>query len=464
MMTRGSLLEPGDYKDARLDELANCGNVAQFISFSPRLEQRFSRIAGFAPNHAFESISQAITTLIEAAPESRVNLRSFRPDSPQGNEFVYGLSAPNAAEQELRRLAGAGLHVIVNETVDVNDGGVSGVVHEGVMECAPGSTPRIVEGGRIVSVPRQVGERLIETVYHFKAELPASSTLRVEFSIHPVARGYKRSHTIIWETLDIPNQEIHPNLVWPNSFSELIGDKGFGLLIADCIGLPVPSTTVLSRALPPFAFGRTSGSGIKWIRTCPRVPEPGFFPTFRGWTDPFQLFEGLPFRDRIASILVQDEVAAEFSGAMLTGAGNQPIIEGVQGFGDEFMLGRARAGALGSALVNELERLHSRLLEGVGSARMEWAFDGEEVWVLQLQQEEAISSGRVIVPGETQTDVDFDVTDGIAGLRQLVELYAGRQIGINIIGDVGMTSHIADILRRHRIPSRIVGRARPVRD
>jgi hypothetical protein len=150
---------------------------------------------------------------------------------------------------------------------------------------------------------------------------------------------------------------------------------------------------------------------------------------------------------------VQDEVNSKFSGAMLTGTGNQPIIEGVQGFGDEFMLGRIGAGALDATLIDQLE----------GSARMEWAFDGETVWLLQLQQEEAISSGRVIVPGETESDVDFEVSNGIAGLRQLVDLVAGKRIGINIIGDVGMTSHIADILRRHRIPSRIVAWARIVR-
>jgi hypothetical protein len=458
------LAENGHYKDARLDELANHGNVAQFVSFAPNLQQRFSRVAGFQPNHVFESLPQAIASLIESAPESRVNLRSFRPDSPQGNEFIYGLTKPDEVEAQLRRLAGAGLHVIVNETVDVNDGGVSGVVHEGVMEFAPGGTPRIVEGGQIVSVTRTVGTRLLKIVYNFEVELPKPSALRVEFSVHPVARGHKRSHTIIWETQDIPEQDIRPGLRWPNAFSELIGDKAFGLLIADCIGLQVPNTTVLARTLAPFTFGQTSGSGVKWLRTCPRIPEPGFFPTVRGWTDPFRLVEELPFRDRLASVLVQDEVNAKFSGAMLTGTENQPIIEGVQGFGDEFMLGRIGADALDATLMNKLEKLHAGMLECVGSARMEWAFDGETVWVLQLQQEEAISSGRVIVPGETDSDVEFEVNAGIGGLRQLVDLVSGKRIGINIIGDVGMTSHIADILRRHRIPSRIVGNAREVRN
>jgi hypothetical protein len=33
------------------------------------------------------------------------------------------------------------------------------------------------------------------------------------------------------------------------------------------------------------------------------------------------------------------------------------------------------------------------------------------------------------------------------------------RVGIKIVGNVGMTSHIADVLRRHNVPSRIVPRA-----
>src|SRR6267378_6225247 len=43
------------YKDESLDRLANLGNVAQFVSFGPDLQQRFSRISGFDPNHRFRT-------------------------------------------------------------------------------------------------------------------------------------------------------------------------------------------------------------------------------------------------------------------------------------------------------------------------------------------------------------------------------------------------------------------------
>jgi hypothetical protein len=45
-------------------------------------------------------------------------------------------------------------------------------------------------------------------------------------------------------------------LTWPNRFSRLLGDKAFGLLVADLHGLPVPATTVVGRRVAPFRFGR----------------------------------------------------------------------------------------------------------------------------------------------------------------------------------------------------------------
>src|SRR5579864_6204527 len=115
------------FKDARLDELAKQGNVAQFVSFGPDLRQRFSRVCGFAPNHFFSSIEEATTVLLDHSPEQKVNVRSFSPENPQGHEFIYGIDTAIKAEENIRRLASGGLFVILNETVDVSDGGVSGV-------------------------------------------------------------------------------------------------------------------------------------------------------------------------------------------------------------------------------------------------------------------------------------------------------------------------------------------------
>jgi hypothetical protein len=347
------------------------------------------------------------------------------------------------------------LFVIVNETVDVNDGGVSGVAHANVVEFAPGETPRVVENGSIVSVGRNVAESLLRTVYGFAPALPKQPDLRVEFSIHPVRRGFAREHTIIWEIQEVPTDYLSSTPKWPNAFSQFIGDKTFGLLLANSVGLRVPRTTSLCRHVAPFTFGEPTGSDVKWLRTCPETPEPGFFPTVRGWADPFALMQAAG-NERLASILIQDEVPARFSGALLTDRHGRPIIEGVTGFGDDFMLGRVGPSQLDTRLVERLEELHARLLGYVGGIRAEWAFDGEAIWLIQVQQEAAVSSGQTIVPGETESEHDFDVSLGLSGLRELIELIRGRRIGIKLIGNVGMTSHIADVLRRCKVPSRIV--------
>ena len=76
---------------------------------------------------------------------------------------------------------------------------------------------------------------------------------------------------------------------------------------------------------------------MKWLRTCPAIRTPGRFTTVRGWKDPFLIMsedEPDPDRPVISSIIIQDEVRSEFSGALLTSADGRPIIEGVAGFGD----------------------------------------------------------------------------------------------------------------------------------
>jgi hypothetical protein len=61
------------------------------------------------------------------------------------------------AESAVERLSLQGLHVIANETIDVHDGGVSGVVLGGTIEFAPDDTPRCVEEPGVTSLPRRWG-------------------------------------------------------------------------------------------------------------------------------------------------------------------------------------------------------------------------------------------------------------------------------------------------------------------
>src|SRR5215218_1372575 len=115
------------FKDAVLDRLSDSANVAQFVSFDAHVEQRYARIRGFAPNHKFPTAERAIAALLTASADASVNVRSFTPDNPKSREFIYGLRNLADAASAVSRLASTGLITIVNETVDVHDGGASGV-------------------------------------------------------------------------------------------------------------------------------------------------------------------------------------------------------------------------------------------------------------------------------------------------------------------------------------------------
>src|SRR5262249_39033758 len=116
------------HKDTVLDRLGTVANVAQFVSFAPDLRQRHSRISGYERNHRFDSPDDAAAALLAASPEGSVNIRSYTPERPKSREFVYGVRSAAEAALHVRRLAGEGLYTIANETIDVRDGGVSGVV------------------------------------------------------------------------------------------------------------------------------------------------------------------------------------------------------------------------------------------------------------------------------------------------------------------------------------------------
>ena len=243
-------------KDAVLDRLALDWNVAQFVSFGPSLEQRFAWIRGFERNHRFPSPAEAIAALLRTSPERSVNIRTFDPRQSKSRDFIYGLHDEAVARASVTSFAAAGLTTIVNETVDVNDGGVSGVYLGDTVEFAPADTPRCVEKPGTAAFSRDLARLLLNTVYGFVPAVPDDPKQRVEFSIHPVRRGYRHDHTIIWELESVPDAlPPAPSVRWPNRFSRFIGDKAFGLLVAALAGLPVPQTLVVPRKLAPFAFG-----------------------------------------------------------------------------------------------------------------------------------------------------------------------------------------------------------------
>jgi hypothetical protein len=442
-------------KDEHLVDVARLGNVAQFVSFDPGTQVRHVRVAGSAEDEPFASVDDAVSALLAVSHEQSVNVRAYSPDSPKGNEFLYGLTSAIDAAAHVRRLAGSGLFTIVNETVDVHDGGVSGVALGDLVEFVPGDTPRGVEKPGVAQLSRPAATSILHTVYGVTPELPPVNA-RVEFSLHPRRRGYRHGHTIVWEVDGSATTSDAPAPTWPNRFSAMLGDKVFGLLLGELLGARVPRSTVVSRALAPFSFGEPTGSSERWLRSAPRVSMPGRFTTVRGWTDPFALLAAEDPDSEIASVLVQDSVEASYSGAAISQVDDDPVVEGVERAGDEFMLGRQSPAPLPEDVRGDVRELHDELAARVGSIHLEWAHDGSCVWLLQLRQVAPLTDSTVIVPGAPGRFRHFEVADGLEALRAEIERARALDEGIEVVGDVGITSHFGDVLRQAGVPSRLV--------
>jgi hypothetical protein len=446
------------FKDETLDELAATQNVAQFVSFRPfpeGLRQTFCRVSGLNPNHLFGTVEEAVRTLLRSSAEGAVNIRSYEPASPRSKEFIYRLTSVDEVVAALHRLANSELHLIVNETIDVTDGGVSGVVQGDVVEFAPDDTPRCVEKPGVASLPFLFTKTLFRKVYGFAPDIEAEQATRTEFSIHPRPRGFRQTQTIVWEReRGVPGHP-RPSLMWPNRFSRHIGDKAYGLLMANLLGLLVPKSLVISRRVAPFEFGEPTGSSEVWTRTCPSEPQPGLFTTVKGWVDPFRLMakedEGGTV---LSSLICQASVTAHYSGAAVVGSKGQLFIEGRKGEGDRFMLGLAAPEPLPPSVFASVRESYDLLCSQLGPVRFEWVFDGTRTWIVQLHKGGTSTDAEVIVPGAASRWVRFPVTDGLDSLRALLERLP-TDSGVIIEGEVGVTSHVADVLRKARRPARL---------
>jgi hypothetical protein len=456
------------YKDQILDNVAWTGNVAQFVSFRPtnnsQFKQKFCRISGFSPNHQFLSPKIAIEKLLEKAIDGTVNIRSYKPNISKGLPFKYGISNVQDVLDILNDFSDRGLFTIVNETIDINDGGVSGVLIDDLIEFSPGDTPKCVDKPGICRLNRENGIEILNIVYGFRPKISISPEFRVEFSIHPKRRGYLREHTIIWELEHVGKINNAFEITWPNNFSKFLGDKIFGLLIADSFNIPVPKTFVISKNVAPFSFGQNTGTNEVWIRTCPEEPEPGYYPTEFGWTDPFKLMdESIKKNDKrkiyspIMSIISQESVEPLWSGALISQKDNEsPIIEGSEGKGDKFMIGENK-NILPNNVVNAVKKLYKNIFKKIGHISLEWVYDGKQAWCVQLHKK-STNFGSDVIYSNSKNKIDYieyKVSDGLNGLRELINSLKFKAEGILLVGDVGITSHFGDLLRKSKIPSKI---------
>ena len=449
-------------KDEKLSFIYNTGNnIARFLSISPENKIRHINIDDKYVSKG--DIREDILNLISISSGNSVNIRSFSEDSVKGNAFIYGKTACDIDEimDIISKNCKDGKYSIINETIDVNDGGVSGVIMGNMIEFSPNDTPRCVEKAGVCRLPLNLGIDILNKVYGFFPEHTFGHNYRIEFSIHPHREGVRNSHTIIWEYEEIKDIKFDVKVEYPNNFSKFIGDKTFGLLVADFFNFRVPYTGVLCRNVAPFSFGKPTGLNEKWIRTAPAVKESGKFFTGDTWQDPFELMakeeaKGDSSLKNISSILYQNAVSSVYSGGAIVTA-DELLIEGVSGKGDNFMLGE-NADELSCDVRKTVELELKRFMElnsVLGDVSCEWVYDGTYVWIVQLNQLRHASSKNVLVEGNPEKYISFDVSIGLEALRKLALEIQGKNIGIKLIGNVGVTSHFGDVLRQHDIPSYI---------
>lgn len=449
-------------KDESLNQLAEKSNVAQFVAFSPcntkdNIEITYNRILTYPANFNFAHPDEAVAELLAHSKDGLVNVRSFTLTKTQGNPFIYGLADIDVVLEHVYTLAKQGYYTIVNETIDIHDGGVSGVIWGKVMEFAPDATPRCVESPGVVKTTTSKGLDLLSSVYGSHIVFPdLEANDRLEFSLHPKPCGYKNTNILGWELSKEPHNILPSIEVWPNNFSKFLGDKVYGLLVAHINGIKVPRTMVFHRRIAPFTFGENTGDYETWLRTAPNVQAPGKFTTICGWVDPFKVMSKEdPTGDVIPSILVQQGVRAYYSGAAILGADNKTIIEGKKGKGDTFMQGSAAPEEIPPRIRSDVDAVFERMIGKLGAVRFEWVHDGDEVWIVQLHQGATKSSRDILVPGEAVSWHEFDISNGLEALRDLISGLSPEIDGVLLKGDVGLTSHIADVIRKSGIVAKL---------
>ena len=354
-------------KDERLAGLSTQYNVARFVSFSPGTEPQVRHLV-LGEVDRFEDITSALHALLQLV--KTVNVRTFRDDQSKSTPFVYGVGSPNEAEAIVRDFASQGLYTIVNETIDINDGGVSGVTLGGVTEFSPGATPRVVEdpNGDVARLPTPMARAMLRTVYGFDPQVQADSGQRLEFSVHPLRVGSRASHSLVWEIGQVPDRPLQVHVTWPNAFSRFMGDKAYGLLLAHLSGLPVPQSTVVGRNLAPFTFGRSTGTYETWTRTSPATATPGHFTTVKGWIDPVSLLQREDPNGLVASVIAQEGVDARHSGGAISTL-DGPLVEGVAGRGVAFRCAGRVPTRLRRQVSRAFHRPHPRSPKEIGNAR-----------------------------------------------------------------------------------------------
>jgi hypothetical protein len=105
--------------------------------------------------------------------------------------------------------------------------------------------------------------------------------------------------------------------------------------------------------------------------------------------------------------------------------------------------------------VSAVSAAHAALSDRLGAVRIEWVHDGSRVWILQLHRGATDTGGDVLVPGEAAHWFDIGAQQPLAEIRAALESLP-EGAGVQIIGDIGLTSHVADVVRKRGRPARLI--------
>jgi len=119
------------------------------------------------------------------------------------------------------------------------------------------------------------------------------------------------------------------------------------------------------------------------------------------------------------------------------------------------MLGKEGPEPLPANVLQDVRVQYARAEAALGPVRFEWVHDGEHVWIVQLHRGATESTRLRLTSGEANNWVEFDVGAGLAALRTLLAELP-RNTGLIFKGRVGLTSHVADVVRKARVPAKMI--------
>ena len=118
------------------------------------------------------------------------------------------------------------------------------------------------------------------------------------------------------------------------------------------------------------------------------------------------------------------------------------------------MLGQRTFEVLPPEIIADVEKTYVEAASAIGAVRFEWVHDGERVWIVQLHKGGTSSTAATLVPGEAAKWAVFDASRGLEELRRFLEGLP-HDVGVCVEGEIGLTSHFADLLRKTKRPARI---------